>query len=150
MIRIICIGNRYLDLDASGPMVFDYLADEKVPEHIEVIDGGLAGLNLLGLVDGARRVVFVDAVSGYGDDVVVLGPEDLPLPEKVYDHAAGLPYLIHVLHDVCNEVPPEIFLVGIEGKPGAYTVARAARLCVEIARDGMSASGASVSMRRNQ
>jgi hydrogenase maturation protease len=131
MRRIICIGNRYLDGDAAGARVFEALSKEELPAGVEVIDGGTAGLNLLGLIDGAEKVVFVDAVSGYASSgtVVLLNQADVPPPDRVYDHAAGLPYLLAVLPRVCERTP-EVTLVGIEGRADAEVIAEAARVAL--------------------
>ena len=46
--------------------VFDRLQEmQPLPAGIELIEGGLAGLNLLPLLERGGRVVFVDAVSGF-------------------------------------------------------------------------------------
>jgi hydrogenase maturation protease len=135
--RIICIGNRFFDRDAAGPRTFDHLVRKEFTGDVEIVDGGTAGLNLLGLVDGAERVVFVDAVSGYSPPpgVVVLTPDDMPAPETVYDHAAGLPYLLNVLPHVLDKTP-EIFIVGIEGPAEDRLIADAARISLGLASGG--------------
>ncbi len=138
MKRIICIGNRLLDADAAGPRVFDLLAAGPQVPDVDLVDGGIAGLNLLGLIDGAERVVFVDSVSGYAPagGVVVLMPAEIPAPEQVYDHGAGLPYLLAVLPQVCDRPPAEVCLVGIEVPAGNAAIAEAARLACELASAG--------------
>ena len=145
MKRIICIGNRYLAADAAGPRVFDCLAGQNLPDDVEIIDGGIAGLNLLGVVEGAARVVFVDAVSGYGEQnrVVVLTPDQVPPSTIVYDHAAGLPYLFSILPHVCDRMP-EIYLVGVEGIPDNETIADAAATSIGIAVSGPSVAGPAI------
>lgn len=142
MKRIICIGNRYLAADAAGPRVYDHLAGQTLPGDVELIDGGIAGLNLLGLVEGAERVVFVDAVSGYTGQnrLVVLTPDQVPPSAVVYDHAAGLPYLFSVLPHVCDRMP-EIYLVGIEGTPDNDMIADAAAASIGIAVSGPPVAG---------
>ncbi len=134
MKRIICIGNRLLDYDAAGPRVFDRLTRSR-PAGVEVVDGGVAGLNLLGLIDGADRIVFVDAVEGYANrnEVVVLSPAQVPQPEVVYDHGAGLPYLLAVMPQVCDRVPEDVYIVGIEGQAGDEAIAEAAKRAMELA-----------------
>jgi len=126
--RIICIGNRFLDHDAAGPKVFDALSRQPLPEGVEIIDGGTAGLNLLGLVDGSERVVFVDSVDGFlpHSGVTVLAAEEIPRPAAVYDHGAGLPYLLTVIPSACDRTPSSIFVVGIEGVPDGRLIAEAA------------------------
>lgn len=135
MNRIICIGNRFLDRDAAGPRVFDVLSQRPLPEGVEIVDGGTAGLNLLGLVDGAERVVFVDAVEGFLPQagVTVLEAADVPPPAVVYDHGAGLPYLLNVIPAACDRTPASMFIVGVEGAPDDRLIAEAAATSLDLA-----------------
>ena len=138
MNRIICIGNRFLDRDAAGPKVFDLLSQHPLPAGVEIVDGGTAGLNLLGLVDGAERVVFVDAVEGFlpRAGVAVLDAAEVPPPAVVYDHGAGLPYLLNVIPAACDRAPSSMFIVGIEGSPDDRRIAEAAAASLELACTG--------------
>lgn len=147
MNRIICIGNRFLDHDAAGPKVFDALSRERLPEGVDIVDGGTAGLNLLGLVDGVERVVFVDAVNGFlpHGGVTVMKPHEVPPPAAVYDHGAGLPYLLSVIPQTCDRAPGSIFLVGIEGAADAGVIAEAAAASLRLACSaGAAVAGAGV------
>jgi len=62
---IICIGNRLMVDDSAGLMVYDQLKQRCLPDTIEVIEGGLMGLNLLPFLERGGRVVFVDNVRGF-------------------------------------------------------------------------------------
>src|SRR5512136_192553 len=122
MRRIICIGNRYVAEDAAGPAVYDYLRRLQLPAGLELIDGGLAGLDLLRYLEGAEMVVFVDSVSGAqrGDlnTALILAEEEVAaLASSRYDHSAGLAYLLRILPQVCEGALPQVRLVGIEGHP---------------------------------
>ena len=123
MNRIICIGNKYIPGDDIGPRVYDHLSRQRLPDNVQVIDGGLAGLNLLQFVESARRVVFVDALEKANPT----GGRAVP-----YDHAAGLDYLLQVIPAVCKETPPEIILLGIESDADEQTIALAAEACLKI------------------
>ena len=139
MKRIICIGNRYDPRDAAGPMVHDLLVQRELPPDVEVIDGGLAGLNLLRHVDGAERVVFVDAVSSCDVPyrVVLLDVDDAARQAGTkFDHSAGLAYLLRVLPQVCDGAIPEVLLVGIQGAADQGAIAAAADLSLTVAADG--------------
>ena len=139
MNRIVCVGNRYAAQDAAGPKVYDRLVQRALPPGIEVIDGVLAGLDLLRFVEGARRVIFFDAVVGFAQpgNVVVLGAgEAANGATGPYDHAAGIAYLFRLLPHVCDEAMPEVVLVGIEGDPDDETICAAANTCLEIATSG--------------
>jgi hydrogenase maturation protease len=145
---IICIGNRFVPADAAGTAVYDRLRELSPPTgDIDLVDGGLQGLNLLPLLERGGRVVFVDAVSGFaesGADRLVLldGAEISVSPDhQQFDHGAGIGYLLAVLPLVCDgEMPREIAVVGIEGTYDAQLIDRAARLSIEVARNGLQES----------
>lgn len=135
MNRIICIGQRYSAEDVAGPAVYARLV-ALTPPGVEVIDGGLAGLNLLRFMEGAGRVVIVDALCGFGQprQVLALDPAEVAsLAESSYGHSAGLPYLLRALPTVCEGPLPEIAIVGVEGAPDEQAVAEAATLALTLA-----------------
>jgi hydrogenase maturation protease len=140
---IICIGNRFIAEDAAGPRVFDHLlAMRPLPAGIELVEGGMAGLNLLPLLEQGGRVVFVDAVRGFTreGEMVLLGHQEiLQAPDSLhFDHGAGLPYLLAVLPKVCDgELPEEIVLVGLEGRCNAVAIEKAADMSLAIAAHGL-------------
>ena len=127
--RVICVGNRHVPGDDLGPRVHDLLASGPLPIDIELIDGGLLGLDLLRLVEGAGRAVFVDAVAGFAPpgEVVALPREEVAaLAEGGWGHESGLPHLFHLLPRVCDGEPPEVILVGAEPPSGSAVVAAVA------------------------
>jgi len=139
MKRIICVGNRFKPNDAAGSMVHDRLKGMDLPDDVEVIDGGLAGLDLLRFMDGAERVVFVDAVIGFEseDGIVLLSAEEVAdLGVEEYDHNAGLAYLLQMLPLVMVAPIPETYLVGVEGDTKKEHIAKAADISLCIAING--------------
>ena len=145
--RIICLGNRYLPGDDTGPRVFDRLSEMPLPDGVRVTDGGLAGLNLLSLFEGERRVVLVDALAGFGTegDVAVLMREEVAdqasQASPRYGHAGNLAYLLAMLPEVCEGVVPEVVLVGTEGAADAFTIGRIADRALALATDGEAGHG---------
>ncbi len=138
-IRIICVGNRYMSEDSAGAMVYDQLVSERLPENIVVIDGGLAGLNLLRFIQGADRVIFIDAVNGFrpSGGVIILNAADASRnSETLFGHGAGLSYCLRVLPEVHEGKLPEIFVVGIEGTTGPDKILTAAEMSLKIATQG--------------
>jgi hydrogenase maturation protease len=135
---VICLGNRYVPGDDVGCRVFDHLAGSAAPPDVEIIDGGLCGLDLLRLVEGRRCVVFADAVIGLAEPgtIVVLSREQVADYAERYGHGAGLPYLLRLLPQVCRPPLPEIALVGAEGEVDEGTVRTLAERCMEIAIHG--------------
>jgi hydrogenase maturation protease len=140
---IICIGNRYVAEDVAGLEVFDRLrAIQPLPPGVEVVEGGVAGLGLLPLLEQGGRVVFVDAVRGFAraDGIVILSHQEIlqsPRQEH-FDHWAGLPYLLAVLPKVCDgPLPEDIVLLGLEGNCTATTYDKAAEMSLAIATYGV-------------
>ncbi|SHO46437.1 hydrogenase maturation protease [Desulfopila aestuarii] len=140
---IICIGNRFVAGDEAGLLVFDRLQNRpEIPEGITVIEGGLAGLNLLSLLETGGRVVFVDAVKGFkgSSGVVIVEHEEIlgSTSQLHFDHGAGLPYLLAVLPRVCDgELPEEIMLVGLEGECTSEMIEHAADISLTVAAHGL-------------
>lgn len=139
--RIICIGNRLIPGDSDGLAVYDRLLEMNMPPSVELVEGGLAGLNLLPLLEQGGRVVFVDTVSGFGESgtLVVLDYEMIANAhyDDHYTHEAGLPYLLKVLPKATEgTMPEEIVLVGLEGPCNGRLYDKAAALSLSIALHG--------------
>jgi len=137
--RIICVGNRFAPEDAAGSRVYARLLQLETPLEVEVIDGGLGGLDLLRFLEGAERIVFVDAVKGLGQpgEVVVLRAGEVTGGMSAgYDHAAGLAYLLRVLPEVVDGTIPDVFVVGIEGFPDDGAIVAAAEASLQLAVRG--------------
>jgi hydrogenase maturation protease len=134
--RILCIGNRFVGEDNFGPRVYDTLAGMEYPDEVEIVDGGLAGLNLLRYLEDGRQVIFVDAVSGFapiGEITVIDGDTVARQSTGGFGHEAGLPFLLRVLPAVVDNPPPRIRLVGCEGGASDSAVLDAARLSLQLA-----------------
>lgn len=137
--KIICIGSRLVETDKAGPAVYDRLCRKKIPAQTDLVEGGIAGLNLLCHLEQAKIVVFVDAVSGFtrpGQMILLTGQQvQAACPKPVYDHSAGIAYLLAVLPRVCHgPLPEDIFLVGIEGRCDSTTLDRAADAALTLTR----------------
>lgn len=134
--RIICVGNRFVESDNVGPQVYDCLARRDMPGDVSLIDGGLMGLDLLRFVEGARRVVFVDALDGFappGRPVVLDHRAALEERPAGYGHDGGLACLLRMLPAVCGNDLPEIALVGAEPPIESPVVGQLANMALSIA-----------------
>jgi len=139
MVRVICVGNRYVAADAAGPAVHDLLRARGLPEGVELIDGGIAGLDLLRWLEGAQRVVFVDSVSGLETQqgvTVLQGEEVAAMAGGAQGHAAGIPELLRLAPAVCEPPLPEVLLVGVEAGAGPRALDRAAERVLTCAAPG--------------
>jgi hydrogenase maturation protease len=132
--RIICIGNRYHASDSAGPKVYDLLSRQALPPSIQLIDGGLGGLNLLSFLEDADLVVFVDAVSGFlgAPGVGLVDQREIAPASGEYDHNAGLAYLLQIAPQVIDGPMPAIYLIGVEGAPTAERCREAAEQCLHL------------------
>lgn len=132
--RIICIGNSLFDPDSAGPHVHRLLSQESLPHCVELIDGGLGGLNLLRFLEHIDNVIFIDAIKGFRTSP---GITMVPLPNPKlavhgYDHNAGISYLTTIAPQVLDCPMPECLLLGIEGAPTGHLCREAAELCLEL------------------
>ncbi|HEX9874738.1 MAG TPA: hydrogenase maturation protease [Deferrimonas sp.] len=115
--RIIGIGNPLMGDDGIGIAAVSALEKEGVPEGVEIIDGGTGGLTLLTLMEGAKRVILVDAVETGREPgtILRLAGEDLE-PETSASslslHSSGLPEVL-ALGRALGTLPP-LILFGVQ------------------------------------
>jgi hydrogenase maturation protease len=62
-IVVIGVGNELMRDEGVGVVVARALQGENLPEGVEVVEGGVAGLDLLFEMEGADRAVIVDAAE---------------------------------------------------------------------------------------
>ena len=120
---IIGLGSPLRGDDGVGVRVVEALAERTLPAGVEVVDGGAQGLGLVSLMEGRRRVVFVDAadvgqapgqfVRFTFDDVRsgrvrLLGDE-----HSISVHAAGLRDAL-LLAQALDCLPEETVIFGIQ------------------------------------
>jgi len=139
MNRIVCIGNKFLQGDDFGSRVYARLIESSLPNTIQVIDGGVAGLNLLSFFDGCERLVFVDSLSDdiSPDEVLVLEDDELVTNETIYSHASGLGYVLQADRAIRKDDPPRIFLVGAT-RSTEQNIAAAVDRCVQLALEPLT------------
>jgi len=133
---IICTGNRLAGTDDLGPRVYDRLARSTLPPEVELLDGGLAGLDLLPLLEVEGPVVLVDSLGdevGHGGVVVLDAVEAAKQMEPGYGHDDGLAYLLRVAPAVAEAPLPRIHLVGAAGVVPDEIVAEAAEVALRLA-----------------
>ncbi|MDD1676249.1 MAG: hydrogenase maturation protease [Methanomicrobiales archaeon] len=112
-IRVICCGNPFRGNDAAGLHVLALL--EKNCPHLDAVDGGTGGLELISLMEGYDRVIIVDATSGIGSigDVRVFrdGIPTWDVPGSSF-HDIGIAEAVAIGKEI--GVSPHVVLVGIE------------------------------------
>ncbi|NWF53589.1 MAG: HyaD/HybD family hydrogenase maturation endopeptidase [Syntrophaceae bacterium] len=117
-IALIGLGNILMRDEGVGVRAVEALRKKyDFPEEVRLLDGGTLGLDLLHLIEGMDRVLFVDAVDLKRNPgtIAVIEDEDLPsfLEPKLSLHHVGLSDLLFA-SSLLGTRPAEIALVGIQ------------------------------------
>lgn len=115
---VLGIGNTVMSDDGAGVKVVQRIQREyRMPEHVDVVDGGTLGLDLLPMLEGIELLIVIDAVeTGKAPGTCVrLTGEELPiaLETKVSPHQMGLKDLLAVAR-LLGHFPREMVLIGVQ------------------------------------
>jgi hydrogenase maturation protease len=118
---VIGIGNTILGDEGVGVHVLDKLRQEKIPDKVELIEGGVGGIALLTFIRGAGLALFIDALAGTKPGSIHRFTQD-DLEGKIKTmlhpmslHDIGLPEMIKIGNTLYpDEMPKEIVIYGIE------------------------------------
>lgn len=117
-VMVLGLGNVLMNDDAAGVLVARKLS-EKYPDTdvLHIMDGGTLGLDLLGYIDWADKLIVVDAVDvGHpaGTVVRVEGEDIDPVFEnKLSPHQMGLKDILGAA-ELTDGRPDEVVLFGIQ------------------------------------
>jgi hydrogenase maturation protease len=118
---VLGVGNVLLSDEGIGVHIARRLESMQLPPHVEVIDGGTGGFELIGSLRDRKKVVIVDCIMATEPpgSMISATPDQLALRwEASYSaHQTGLfELLYHARH---LDPPPEILVVGIvpQGPP---------------------------------
>ena len=117
-VLILGLGNPLRGDDGIGCRVVEELVRRGLPDGVEALDGGAAGLGLLNLGEGGERVVVVDAAEmGRGPgEIVRFTLADVRLastPDRFSFHHAGLSEAL-ALADALGRALPELVIFGVQ------------------------------------
>lgn len=118
-VAIIGIGNPLLGDDGVGVEVIKEMGRLKLPPAVRLYDGGVGGFSLLGLIEGAEKAIFVDALE--------MGLEPGSIRQLDMEQLQSLkPRLKYSLHEASlqeclpmlelMDKPAKIVIVGIQPK----------------------------------
>jgi hydrogenase maturation protease len=115
---IIGLGNPLWGDDGVGVRVAELLGNRVLPAGMKVVDGGTGGLDLVNLMEGWPRVIFVDAanmgrepgqfVRFALDEARLLGKD-----ESLSIHDAGLREAL-LLAQALSVLPDEVVIYGVQ------------------------------------
>lgn len=129
--RIVCLGSPYQAADWVGPAVLAALTGRTGAE-VELIDGGLQGLNLLCRLEGVARVVFADTLDGNYPAPTVLTEPFAADAGLRFGHGGGLAYLLAAARAVLSPLP-RLWVVGASAAADRAVIEPLARRCLELA-----------------
>ncbi len=117
-ILVLGLGNILLSDEGLGIRAVEQLGTRYIlPPEVQVIDGGVAGLDLLPYLEGVTHLLVVDAVQmGAAPGTLVrLADEAIPqgLPVKMSLHQVGLHELL-ALARLQGTLPPQVVVWGME------------------------------------
>lgn len=115
---VLGVGNLLLSDEGVGIHVVKRLVEmQALPDDVEIVDGGTAGLALLVYLEGVERLVIIDAVETGGPPgtIVRLSGDDIPayMALKISPHEITLPDFLAAarLRDL---YPQEVVVWGIQ------------------------------------
>ncbi len=113
---VLALGNDLLGDDAAGPLAARTLAS-RYRDRVAIVESGEAGLALLELIEGRRRVLILDSIrSGAFPPGTVreMAPESFRGVLAPSPHYAGLPEVLALGRRLGSEMPGELRVLSIE------------------------------------
>jgi hydrogenase maturation protease len=116
-ILILGIGCTLLSDEGFGVHVVHEIDRRyRFPENVELMDGGVLGVNLLGFISGADRLVVVDAIRNNGKpgDLYRLSGEEIPERIRAKNSLHQVDFLEALTLCQALDKVPETVIVGVE------------------------------------
>jgi hydrogenase maturation protease len=115
-ILILGIGNILQKDDGIGPYIINHIIQSniKLPDNVDIIDGGTAGYDLLPLLQNRSKIIVVDAlkVDDSPGGVYCFKPGNILEEERTFSlHDVGIKSILRML-EIMGELP-EVEIIGI-------------------------------------
>lgn len=123
MIRVICLGNPLMRDDGAGQRVYKLLSAQ-LPDHVDLVDGGTGGLDLILLFDGPELVVIVDTIMSDQPPgtITILEGASLSGDSPIFSmHQIRFEHVLSLARRVLDRMP-RIIIVGIEAADISYGI----------------------------
>lgn len=116
-IIILGVGNILLRDEGVGVRVVEYLNDQYIfPENVQVVDGGVLGVRLMGVVGNADILIVVDAICNQGTPGTLYRLVDNQVPRRILAkqsmHQLDLPEVLALCSAIDKN--PKVIVIGIE------------------------------------
>jgi len=116
-ILVLGIGNTMLRDEGIGVRVAEKMMKMSLPPEVEVMDGGIKGLDLLYFIEGRKKVIVVDAVKADAPPGTLFRFTDNDLAAKrgTLRSAHGIDFSdVIALARFTGTKPAEVIFLGIE------------------------------------
>jgi len=119
-ILILGVGNLLLKDEGVGVRALEALEERfLMPPEVELLDGGTAGLELLGQIEGRDALIILDAVNCNKPPGTVIRVDGDRVPavfsRKISPHQLGISDLL-ALAQMTGSLPKELVLFGVQPK----------------------------------
>jgi len=116
-IMILGVGNILFRDEGLGVRVIERLQQlYEFPEHVSVVDGGVLGLNLLGTIAEADKLIVVDAIRNGGSPGTLYRLSGDEIPKRIF--AKNSLHQVDLLEalTLCQALDkvPETVIIGVE------------------------------------
>ena len=114
---ILGVGNLLLTDEGVGPITIGYLDERwEFPEHVQLVDGATAGLELINVFQSAGHIIVIDTVLGGAEPGALyrFHPDDVPIDVRYRTSIHQVSFM-----DAWNMVrllgpAPDIVIIGVE------------------------------------
>ncbi len=111
------VGNLIQRDDGFGVHLVRALAQESLPDDVDLFDGGTLGVDMLPWLEGRRKIVFVDSVQARMEPGTVFRfePDELSYQteEKTSVHQIGLTDTL-AMAKLRGTAPQEVVIIGVQ------------------------------------
>lgn len=117
-ILVLGVGNILLSDEGIGVRIVEALESRyHLPDYVDVLDGGTAGMELIGPMADRDHLIIADVVVSSrhpAGSIIVLKDSEVPalFTRKISPHQLGLSDVLSALH-LTDEFPQRLTLVGI-------------------------------------
>lgn len=116
-ILILGIGNILMKDDGVGVYVAQKMMNMDLPPDVEVMDGGVKGLDLLYYIEGRKRVIVIDTVTldDVPGSIYRFTDKDLAEKKQFLRTAHGIDFydVVKMAEQFSDNKPEEIIFIGI-------------------------------------
>jgi len=118
-ILVLGVGNILLSDEGVGVRVVEAMKEIKLPDNVELLDGGTGAFDLLDVIANRDKVIIIDAAKGSGESGAVyrFGPDDIRMQRQCLTSVHQVSLLDTLsLARLAGCSPQEIIIFGIEPK----------------------------------